>query len=190
MSLKAQSSAHSCLYCIINDVATAVSTESEVNMFADDVALYRVIKSSIDYSHLQNDINSLSGCVKGKYLQFNTNKCKVMLVTKKRDNSIQPPQLCLDGVPLTRVYSYKYLGITLTSNLSWSPHIINCCNKTRRLIGLLYRQFYENATSPTLLKLYCSFIRPHLEYAAIVWNPALKGLNHSRMLKNLLCKCV
>lgn len=75
----------------INDVTTAVSTESEVNMFADDVALYRVIKSSIDYSHLQNDINSISGCVKGKYLQFNTNKCKVMLVTKKRDNSIQPP---------------------------------------------------------------------------------------------------
>ena len=37
------------------------------------------------------------------------------------------------------------------------------------------RQFYENATSPTLLKLYCSFIRPHLEYAAIVWNPTLKG---------------
>ena len=40
---------------------------------------------------------------------------------------------------------------------------------------MLYRQFYENATSPPLLKLYCSFIRPHLEYAAIVWNPALKG---------------
>ena len=98
-----------------------------------------------------------------------------MLVTKKRDNLIQPLQLCLDGVPLTRVYSYKYLGITLTSNLSWSPHIINCCNKTRRLIGLLYRQFYENATSPTLLKLYCNFIRPHLEYAAIVWNSAQKG---------------
>ena len=98
-----------------------------------------------------------------------------MLVSKKRDNSIQPPQLFLDGVALARVYSYKYLGITLTSNLSWSPHIINCCNKTRRLIGLLYRQFYENATTPTMLKLYCSFIRPHLEYAAIVWNPALKG---------------
>ena len=26
-----------------------------------------------------------------------------------------------------------------------------------------------------MLKLYCSFIRSHMEYAAIVWNPALKG---------------
>ena len=159
----------------INDVATAVSTESEANMFADDVALYRVIRSSLDYSRLQDDINSISACIKSKYLKFNTNKCKLMLVTKKRDSSIQPPQLFLDGVALARVHSYKYLGITLTSNLSWSSHIRNCCNKTRKLIGLLYRQFYENATSPTLVKLYCSFIRPHLEYAAIVWNPLLKG---------------
>ena len=159
----------------INDVATVISAESEVNMFADDIALYRIIKSSTDYSHLQNDINSISVCIKQKHLQFNTNKCKLMLITKKKDKSIQPPQLVLDGVPLARVHSYKYLGITLTSNLCWSPHIMNCCNKARRPVGLLYRQFYENATSPTLLKLYCSFIRPHLEYAAIVWNPALKG---------------
>ena len=37
----------------INDVAAAVSTESEVNMFTNDIALYRIIKSSTDYSHLQ-----------------------------------------------------------------------------------------------------------------------------------------
>ena len=37
----------------INDVAAAVSTENEVNMFADDIALYRIIQSSTDYSRLQ-----------------------------------------------------------------------------------------------------------------------------------------
>ena len=67
----------------INDVATVISAESEVNMFADDIALYRIIKSSIDYSHLQNDINSISVYIRQKHLQFNTNKCKLMLVTKK-----------------------------------------------------------------------------------------------------------
>ena len=42
----------------INDVATCTSSESDVNMFADDVALYRVIKSPSDYACLQEDINS------------------------------------------------------------------------------------------------------------------------------------
>ena len=40
------------LLLFINDVAAAVSTESEVNMFADDIVLYRIIQSSTDYSHL------------------------------------------------------------------------------------------------------------------------------------------
>ena len=30
----------------INDVATVVSPGSEINMFADDIALYRIIKTA------------------------------------------------------------------------------------------------------------------------------------------------
>ena len=49
------------------------------------------------------------------------------------------------------------------------------CNKTRKLIGLLYRRFYQSSNSATLLKLYLSFIRPDLEYSSPVWSPHLKG---------------
>ena len=59
------------------------------------------------------------------------------------------------------------------SDLSWSTHITNLCNKARQLIGLLYRSFYKNADTKTLLQLYKSFIRPHLEYCSIVWDPYL-----------------
>ena len=159
----------------INDVATCISSGSNVNMFADDIALYRIIKTAADYVHLQEDVDATSECIQEKDLQFNATKCKTMLISRKRLNMITPPQIILNGVVLDRVQSYKYLGITLTSNLSWSPHISVCCNKTRKLIGLLYRRFYQHASSSTLLKLYCSFIRPHLEYGSIVWNPSLKG---------------
>ena len=73
------------------------------------------------------------------------------------------------------VSRYKYLGVTISSDLSWSPHITNCCSKTRRLIGLLYGHFYWYTNSRSLLRLYKSFIRPHLDYASIVWNPHFKG---------------
>ena len=49
--------------CYINDIATAISPDSEINMFADDITLYRVIKTRMDYVHLQNDINSISSCL-------------------------------------------------------------------------------------------------------------------------------
>ena len=50
----------------INDIATAISADSD--MSADDITLYRVIKTRMDYVHLQNDINSISSCLEQKHL--------------------------------------------------------------------------------------------------------------------------
>ena len=90
-------------------------------------------------------------------------------------NSLTPPCLKLEGTTLTQTNEYRYLGVTITSDLSWRPHISNICNKTRKMIGLFYRRFYSNSSPQTLLKLYLSYIRPHLEYSSAVWNPHLKG---------------
>ena len=49
------------------------------------------------------------------------------------------------------------------------------CKKARQKIGVMYRKFYH-ANTPTLLQLYKACIRPHLEYAAPVWDPHQLGL--------------
>lgn len=43
----------------INSVTAIISPDSEINMFADDITLYRIIKSLTDYSTLQEDVNSI-----------------------------------------------------------------------------------------------------------------------------------
>ena len=79
------------------------------------------------------------------------------------------PSLSLLGVPIDRVTSYKYLGVLLSSDLSWSPHAERQCATGKRLLGLLYRQFSKHITdSSVLFRLFCSLVRPHLEYAAQV----------------------
>jgi hypothetical protein len=80
----------------------------------------------------------------------------------------------LNGSQMTRIQSYKYLGVQITSDLMWSDHIVKICNKTRRLIGILYQSFYKHSTPTTMLKLYSSFIRPHVEHVTAIWDPFLK----------------
>ena len=132
---------------------------------------YHIIKSQADFDQLQQDINCVSSCISEKYLQFSAGSCSF----HEREFILYLLPVCYLMDTSLRVNEYKYLGITITSNMSWSPHITNVCNKTRRQIGLLYRRFYQNSCSNTLLKLYQRFIRPHQEYSAVVWNPHLKG---------------
>ena len=156
----------------INQVTDVISQASKLNMFADDMALYRVITSSNDYVDLQNDITEVSNFLNTKLLEFNLGKCKFMSVSKKTSRSLKAPTLLLNGYVLQQVFD---LGITISADLSWHNHINTICNKTRKLIGLLHRRFSGNSSPTTLLKLYTSFVRPHLEYASSVWNPFQKS---------------
>ena len=84
-------------------------------------------------------------------------------------------RLCisLNGSPLELTPTFKYLGLLISSDLSWSSHIDNICSKAKRILGLLYRRFYRQSNEQTLRQLYVSLVRPHLEYAAPVWSPHL-----------------
>ena len=67
-----------------------------------------------------------------------------------------PQQLYLQGTPLDKVSKYKYLGVTFTTDLNWSEHIHSIFMKSKKLLGLLYRQFYKYSSNKALLTLYMS----------------------------------
>ena len=54
---------------------------------------------------------------------------------------------------------------------------------------MLSRQFYSWADSNTLLLIYCTCIRPHLEYACQLWDPFLnKGMQSLEAVQKFACK--
>ena len=87
--------------------------------------------------------------------------------------------LLLNGQVLTQVNEYKYLGIPLS--LQTTCHGVltlqMCATKLEDKAGyILYRCFYQNSNSNTLLKLYIpKLCKTSPEYSAVVWNPHLKG---------------
>ena len=133
----------------IND--TELSVDSKTSQYADDMILTKPIRSTADFAELQADIDSLNTWVTDNHLTFNSSKCKYMLISRKR-RVTSPPDLKLDVSSLEQVYSYKYLGLNLTPNLSWSDHINSISTKAKKLVGLLYRRFYRNTDSQSLLR--------------------------------------
>ena len=138
---------------------------SNIILYADDIALYLPINEQSDYSQLQEDVTSLSSWVSANHLKLNVSKCCFMTFSRKMSPLYPDAPLHVgDNCPLSRVDDFKYLGVTLSSDFTWSKHITSICNKTRKLIGMYYRKFYKYSTSLN---------RPHLEYASPVWSPHL-----------------
>ena len=133
-----------------------LSPTARLIMYADDILLFQPYNSISDISLIQSNIDSVSSWISSRSLTVNSSKTKYMFLSLRSSSCFASlPSLCLNGSPLERVYSFKYLGVIISSNLSWSPHIQSICCKSRKLIGLLFRHFYSHS-SPSVLFRLCS----------------------------------
>lgn len=104
-------------------------------------------------------------------MQLNAAKSVFMKITNKK--LVHSFPYTLPSHPLVEVTEYKYLGVTITNNLSWNSHIANTCSSSYRKLGLL-RHKLKNVPAKVKQLAYYSLIRPKLEYACTVWDPYTK----------------
>ena len=102
---------------------------------------------------------------------INTSKTKEMVFTLAR--GLMVPPLTIGGNTIEQVAAFKLLGVTVTSNLSWTPHIKTLLKKVNQRLFLLSRMKHAGLQARELLAIYVSFIRPVLEYANPVWFSSL-----------------
>ena len=107
----------------------------QVVLYADDLLLFRPIQSQEDYYQLQSDIVMIEDWVYSNYLTLNLTVCKYMVVSRKRCPSA-PVRLMLGGTEKEKVDSFKYLGLLLSSDSSFSKHIESICSKAWKKIDL------------------------------------------------------
>ncbi len=157
----------------INDLMNLDLSEGfSLVLYADDILFYRPVASVADFAALQSDVNMIQTWTSSNFMSCNESKCKVMHVSRERSPLSPTIPILLNGSVLETVTTFKYLGLLISSELSWSKHIQNISSKARTLLGLLYRRYYKCSDQATLLQLYISLVR--LEYAAPVWDPHLQ----------------
>ena len=70
------------------------------------------------------------------------------------------------------VDQHPYLGVTLTSDMSFSPHIQKITDKDTRVLNFIKRNLYS-CSKEIKSKAYFTFVHPILEYTSPVWDPHL-----------------
>ena len=69
-----------------------LTTDCKLVLYADDIIVYKPIKKHEDY---QNNLDTLQASSNSSRIMFNPQKCKYMVITRKRSTSLVPPVITL-----------------------------------------------------------------------------------------------
>ncbi len=137
----------------INNISTAIN--SYMRLFTDDSLMYHEIKSPADHLTLQDDIKKLHEWAERWQMNFNVTKCAVMSLSTQK---LLQHDYIMNAQLIPRVQKHNYLGITISSCLTWKDQ----CTKVGNNAG----------QTP-----------PPLEYVTCTWSPHTQ--NDKQCLENL-----
>ena len=105
--------------CHINDLP--LSVDSQIRLFADDCLIGREINSIEDKVQLQKYLDSLQDWAENWGMHFNAQKCYMLSTATARKQT--PYCYQLNGEILQSVPNTPYLGVTLSTDLTFNIHL-------------------------------------------------------------------
>ena len=165
----------------INDLSDDLA--SNPKLFADDTSLFSVVHNSLSSStDLNNDLVKISEWAYQWKMSFNpdpTKQAQEVIFSRKSQNQTHP-SLFFNNSSVIQAPSQKHLGLFLDNRLDFQEHLKIVLNKVNKMIGLL-RKLQNVLPRPSLLTIYKSFIRPHLDYGDIIYDQAYNCSFHQKL---------
>ena len=121
-----------------------------------------------DQIDFQKDLDELQKWADRWGMKFNASKCQIMRIHR----STKPLErfYTINKQVLAQVEKAKYLGVMITEELDWSPHINNTITKANKCLGFIKRNV-SNCPQELREMAYLSLVRSQLEYACVAWDP-------------------
>ena len=132
-----------------------------------------------DVKQLQHDLENVIKWSKVNNMQLHENKFEFMQHMLSKDAILMKelPFVVYDqlyktsqGNVMYPVDSVRDLGVKLSNDFSWTPHINQISNRGRQALFWVLSVF-KARDHHTMLTLYKSLIRSHLEYCCPLWHP-------------------
>ncbi|KAK1792853.1 hypothetical protein P4O66_012763 [Electrophorus voltai] len=119
------------LYSLYTYDCTATSSSTIIVKFADDTVIMGLISDNDERAYLE-EIKHLENWCQENNLLLNVSKTKELIVdcSKKQERHYQPVRI--GGTTVERVDSFRYLGVHISQDLSWSRHTNSLAKKARQ----------------------------------------------------------
>ena len=150
----------------INDIITDIVCH--IRLFADDTTLYLIVENPEESARIINsDLEKISTWAKNWLVKFSPPKTKSITFSRLRNRPVHPP-LVFDNTAIDEEENHKHLGVVLSHDGTWTAQVNSMVCRGNKALNVL-RKLKRVLDRKTLYRLYCSQVRPLLEYADCVW---------------------
>ena len=162
----------------INDMENCVQ-HSSVRLFADDTRVSKQISCEHDVKLLQDDLYNIIDWSKSNNMMLHEDKFELIIHKHRLNSTIYELPFVSEsmtykvttGKSLTPVDELKDLGVIVSSDLSWRPHISSIVQRARSVAAWVFSVFKARDVT-TMMTLFKSLVRCHLEYCCPLWHPS------------------
>ncbi|KAI3373024.1 hypothetical protein L3Q82_023467, partial [Scortum barcoo] len=156
------------LFTLFTSDCSAIHSTNTIVKFADDTTIVGLILDN-DETHYREEIQHLTQWCSNNNLVLNTSKTKEVIVDYRRSRRTEHAPLLIHGEAVERVNNIKFLGIHITSDLTWSKNTAHLIKKAQQRLFFL-RKLKRAGLSPQLLtNFYRATIESILCLSAAVW---------------------
>ncbi|PFX25469.1 hypothetical protein AWC38_SpisGene9896 [Stylophora pistillata] len=132
--------------------------------YVDDLTVMEVVPRN-SLSVMGYTVNSINTFISDNNMSLNPKKCKSMAVDFLHYNSVGCPPLVTGGSVIECVKSFKFLGVYLSSDLTWGEHTDYIVKRANRRLYAIRTLKRFGVSQADIVGVYCTLIRPLLEYA-------------------------
>lgn len=162
----------------INDIENCIM-HSIVRCFADDTRISIAVRSEQDVKLLQQDLENVIQWSDRNNMALHKDKFEYMCHKSNKQHFLTELPFVNEcyqyrvsnDIILEPTYQLRDLGILVSDDLSWSPHIRAIANKARQKASWVLSVFHTRSTT-IMLTLYKSMVRSLVEYCCPLWHPS------------------
>ena len=166
----------------INDIENVLLRESRSSCFADDTRMSHAITSVADTHLLQEDLNSVIQWSRENNMRLHEDKFELLCYRTHSSKLMRElpfaDEFCHyqtpGGFTMSPKPTVKDLGVYLSDDFSWKYNINSMVASARKVASWVLGVF-KDRTKETMIYLYKSLVRSHVEYCCPVWDPTAIG---------------